>query len=280
MQLSISGRCEISRVPKKNGTCRLIYKPRLDFLEQLFSVVSIVEDAFRLHGADSRDHAFVSGRNCTSNALCHFGKGYVLKLDIKDFFDSVTPALVRSYLADRVVQIVMEDGAARQGLLTSPLVANLAMIVVDRRIAAFCSALGISYSRYSDDMTFGFDDRHLKTLVLKSVELILDDYGFVLNKGKTKLQNARNGALIITGVALTPAGVVATRETRRRIRAADHQRNVHQLKGLKEWEKCKPPSNFSVSRHGVILKRNRKLKKSEVRLARLRSFSGLDIQAD
>jgi hypothetical protein len=72
-----------------------------------------------------------------------------------------------------------------------------------------------------------------------------------LNTKKTRLQNSKNGAIHVTGVALTDTGVRPTRSTLRRIRAATHQDRSPQVKGLTEWARCKLPkqrSEFTVAR--------------------------------
>lgn len=102
-----------------------------------------------------------------------------------------------------------------------------------------------SYSRYADDLTFGFRKLEYKeTIELKVIE-ILSKYSFYLNSKKTKLQRLSGGRIIICGVAIDESSVYPTRKTLRKIRAAAHQKNYSSLIGLKEWAKCKVPSKRS-----------------------------------
>lgn len=193
------------------------------------------------------DHAFVHGKNCVTNAQAHLGKQYVLSMDIEDFFDSINPDLLRRYLTNKFIHLVTEDEAPRQGLPTSPVVCNLAMIEADAQIRSFCEEMGgVSYTRYADDLTFSFNDRALHRRAFVEVSEILMNFGLSVNKAKTRLQNIRNGAVHVTGIAITSEGIRPTRSTLRRLRAAIHQDNQAQASGLKEWSKCKFPKNCGV----------------------------------
>ena len=179
-----------------------------------------------------------------TNAITHFGKEFTLSVDIKDFFDSITRSHLISYLDQAWLYLILEDGAPRQGLPTSPVTSNIAMLSVDKRMSQLSATLGISYSRYADDLTFGFDDPSIRSFLINRVRHILADYGLSLNERKSHFQNAKNGSLIITGVALTKEGVFATRKTLRKLRASLHQGNDSSAKGLAEWAKCHLPKSL------------------------------------
>lgn len=238
---SASGRSSIIRVPKRSSGSRVIYVPDEKYREALASWKEALTALLERQLSRCQDHAFVKGRNCATNAQVHFGKGYVLSVDIEDFFDSISGKHLQPYLNDEALHWVLEDGSPRQGLPTSPVVANLAMLGADRKLLQLTEALGATYSRYADDLTFGYDDPTLRPLLLDAVVRILGEIGLRLNERKTLVQNAKNGALIITGVALTSTGVVSTRRTRRRLRAARHQGKRAQARGLAEWARCRFP---------------------------------------
>lgn len=236
-------RCKIRRIKKGSGKYRLIYIPNAQYKQDLSrcsaELASILDD----HLDDCLDHAFIRGRNCVTNARTHIGKTYVLSLDIEDFFDSIGIPLLTNFVKSEILDLVLEGGAPRQGLPTSPVVANIAMLDIDKRIRQLCESLGeISYSRYADDITVGFDIPSLRTALQSGIEAILLAKGLRLNIKKTLLQNSRNGAIRITGVSVVEGGVRPTRKTGRRIRAAVHQGNAFAAKGLIEWSKCKLPN--------------------------------------
>lgn len=238
---SDSGRSKIIRIPKRSSGSRLIYVPDKEYREALASWKEVLTSVLERHFGCCQDHAFVQGRNCATNAQVHFGKRYALSVDIEDFFDSISEEHLRPYLDDEALHWVLEDGAPRQGLPTSPVAANLAMLQVDQKLLQLSGALRATYSRYADDLTFGYDDPTLKPFLLEAVVRVLGEIGLRLNERKTLVQNAKNGALIITGVALTSTGVISTRRTRRRLRAARHQGKRAQASGLAEWARCRFP---------------------------------------
>lgn len=241
-RFSASGRSTIVDIAKGNGSTRRLYIPTPTYRVELAAAKPALLKVFDRHGGDCVDHAFAGGKNCVTNALCHVGKPLVLSLDMEDFFGHIRPRLVQTHLTSSFIALLFEDDAPRQGLLTSPLVSNLAMSPIDRRVTDLCRSLGdVTYSRYADDLTFSFVDPELAEVVQGGVSAILRSVGLTLNSKKTQLQNARNGIIHITGVALTNDGVRPTRRTLRRIRAAAHQKNERQLKGLKEWALCKLP---------------------------------------
>ena len=73
---------------------------------------------------------------------------------------------------------------------------------------------------------------------------IIEKRGLKINERKTNLQDSKNGKVIITGIAVDKNGICATRRTKKKARAAIHQKNLSSLRGLIEWSKCKLPNNL------------------------------------
>ncbi len=146
-------------------------------------------------------------------------------------------------------EICLLDGVARQGLPTSPALANLSGLEMDRLIQDGLHQAGIdsAYTRYADDLTVSFDDASQKHAVSQFVRDAVKSSGFILNPAKTHFQRLKNGRVIITGVAVDKNGVHPTRRTRRNMCAAMHQQNFESYAGLKEWCRCKTPGKYSKS---------------------------------
>ena len=188
-------------------------------------------------------YGFIPGRNCVQNAACHIGIPYTVCLDVKDFFDSIDPVLATGIPAE-IIKDCTVDGRFVQGLPTSPMISNIFFIPIDLKIREALSSFlaSFTYSRYADDITIGIDDKSLYGKTVDTVKEILSNYSLQLNDSKTKLQDASNGRMIITGVGVDETGVYPTRKTLKKIRAAKHQGNSSSLDGLEEWAKCRLPT--------------------------------------
>jgi len=253
-------------IPKGNGTYRKIYseidKTALSMYQRTAKELQdevLKQDKYpMLHHAV---HAFVRGRNPVTNALRHIGFKHTISYDLKDFFESVTIEKLKGIVSDDVLDFIMVDGAARQGLPTSPNAANLAFMKVDQEIVNFLELLCIrySYTRYADDITISFDDLEQLQYISQIVDSCVGINGYVINERKTKLQSARHGRRFITGIAVDDIGIYPTRKNRRRARAALHncltwqqthtgkyrlRRLKQKAMGLKEWCSCKKPRSI------------------------------------
>lgn len=177
-----------------------------------------------------------------TNALSHLGKQYVLKLDLADFFDSITIEHVRSRIPPEILIDVLLHGSPKQGLPSSPFVANVAMLDIDKSIlSAIRSIPAVTYSRYADDLTFGADDPDVFSVLSKRIQVILESKGLRVNSRKTRVQALSGGRIVITGIALSEVRAHPTRKTLRKLRAALHQDNKRSAEGLSDWAKCSLP---------------------------------------
>jgi hypothetical protein len=198
----------------------------------------------------------MEGRNPVTNALVHLGFRFSLSADIKDFFDTVTPDRVKKILSSEAQKLCFVDGAARQGLPTSPAIANLAAAPMDRAIVrAMARSIGKDgwvYSRYVDDLTVSYDDPDYHQDIRAILEREIHRCGFAANTRKWSLQWAGAGRRVICGVAIDSDGSLhATREARRKLRAARHQDpDSASAIGLEEWCSCKEPSQDLDGKRG------------------------------
>ncbi len=234
----------VIKIPKRSSGFRTIYCPSRDEKALLRSVKSQIERRVLQSGPNSDViHGAVRRRSPVTNAMSHVRHAFTLVADLKDFFDSVTAQRLKGKLSKELMNLVLVDGAARQGLPTSPAVANLAAIDVDKAILKMFEKRGIEavYTRYFDDLSISFDDEAAIPILLSELKNIVTRSGFKLAEHKTHLYRASAGRRLITGVAVDDHGVHPTREMKRRLRAAKHQGNKPQIAGLSEWCKLKMP---------------------------------------
>jgi RNA-directed DNA polymerase len=230
--------------PKRSGGERIILAPKreLKALQRkvLDGIVARVPTAATTHG-------FVRGRSVVTNAQPHVGKQVVLKLDLKDFFPSITfprvrglfvalgyPFPVAAALAllcteyDREVferdgtRYFVSDGPRHlvQGAPTSPALANLVAWRLDRRLGGLAARRGFAYTRYADDLTFSGDDIGAVHDVRRLAQRIIRDERFTTNYAKTRVAR-RSARQIVTGLVVNDQ-IATPRELRRRLRATLH----------------------------------------------------------
>lgn len=187
-------------------------------------------------------HGFAAGRSAVTHAELHTGQVTVLRLDLKDFFASVpagriyriwrtvgyspsvahvltglTTNTVPAAAWERIAGATPPDAVqARfrlgrqlatphlpQGAPTSPALANLAALGLDRRLAGLARASGLRYSRYADDLTFSGPARLLRRRAqLEPVAAaIAHEEGFTVNHRKTATQSA-GGRQTVCGIVV------------------------------------------------------------------------------
>lgn len=219
---------------KKGSKSRKVWIPNKSEKLELRKIKKKLDWLYFSLGIPDSVHGFIYGRNCRTNAERHCGYKYTISMDLKDFFDHVKSVHL-SVVPYNILNKCLVNGAARQGLSTSPILSNIALIAFDK----WAEKLPVAYTRYADDITIsGNELDQLKTCQKEIVEQ-LTCLGFKINHKKTKLQTSKNRR-IITGLSVDN-DVRSSRKTRRKLRAAIHQGNKNSEQGIKEWIKCKRP---------------------------------------
>lgn len=208
---------------KRHGGIREVFKPKSPFdaisknLHRSFTDLLPYEPPDHVHG-------FIRGRSTISNASQHLAKECVLRMDLEDFFPSISAATVKTSLqaqgyeekaADVAVSLVTIGGKLPIGLSTSPLLSNLVFLSTDRSLAEYAQSESLSFTRYVDDLTFSGEvtDRHSA-----DIGRILDDAGWSVNTRKTAFMR-RGGPQYVTGLYVGEAdGPRIPRKVKRRMR--------------------------------------------------------------
>lgn len=239
------------QIPKRDGSARTITAPKKDLkLAQRWALRNVFEK-LPVHGAA---HGFLPDRNVVSNALPHAGGHTVMKLDIKDFFPTITwkrvkgllrkaglreqPATLLALLVTesprqavefrgKTLYVATGPRALPQGSPASPAITNALCMRMDRRISALAKKFGARYTRYADDLTFSW---HTPEKDEDDGGYASGGYGQGYGRGtapgkREPLPRAPIGA-ILHGVKqiLTTEGFVLNGEKTRIMRADDRQR--------------------------------------------------------
>lgn len=249
-------------IPKRDGSERAIWAPLPKLKAAQHWILHNIAEKLLVHG---NVHGFLAGRSTLSNAAVHASPRLVVKMDIKDFFPTVTLPRVkgifrkagyREQIATLLAlicteaprEIVERDGkqyfvalgprCLPQGAPTSPALTNTLCLHMDQRIAGFAQKNGWRYTRYADDLTFSVATDHegdpkLGTL-LGVVRRIVEDEGFTIHPDKTRVSRT-GGCQRVTGLVVNgDLGPRVPRKLKRELRAAIH--NLKKGKGLKEGE--------------------------------------------
>ena len=204
-------------IRKKHGGLRQLTAP-VGRMRELLMCVNDVLTA--LYVTTPWAYGFVPRRSVVDNAKVHVGKRYVLNIDIRDFFPSISVEQVRSclmaepyrfseYAAGLIAGlcVVSRDGRKRlaQGFHTSPIVSNMVCASMDEQLADLAKQTGAVYSRYADDMTFSSDDDVLNVdgSFFQSVKSVVEQHGFALNDKKTRWQTRGKNRQEVTGLNVT-----------------------------------------------------------------------------
>ncbi|MGG6419333.1 reverse transcriptase family protein [Vibrio cholerae] len=139
---------------------------------------------------------FIKKKCLFDNAKPHEGKQYVLNLDLKDFFSSVSSknvcTLFKSLgypplLSYQMTNICTLNGCLPQGAPTSPALSNLVTIRMDYRIGKYCEKYALTYTRYADDMTISGNKLSIVKKARIMINKIIREEGFYIHPKKNKL---------------------------------------------------------------------------------------------
>lgn len=245
---------QVMKIPKKSGGFRTVAIPSRARKQACRDLLLRLHDLVREFCDPQIVHGFAEMRSPVTNALRHTGKRFTVSFDLQDFFDHVRVREILSkppsmrhiknlngcfVLSRRECEVVGDKlGIARQGLPTSPLVANLAANEMDRQIAREFPS--VVYTRYADDLSFSFDDPELIGPLRTRIPQITKDHGFPVNPNKTTVQDGQHGRRIICGVAVDDT-IHPTRAAKRKLRAAQHNALTGQTKTfpVKQWARYK-----------------------------------------
>jgi RNA-directed DNA polymerase len=257
-------------IPKRDGTERPIWAPLPRLKAAQAWVLHNVVERLPVHGAA---HGFLAGRSTLTNAAAHTNAKLVLKMDVKEFFPTVTWRRVkgvfrRAGYRERVAtllallctesprEVVQLDGTTYfvslgprclpQGAPTSPALTNALCLRLDRRLTGLAAKLDWRYTRYADDLTFSLPAAHVGPprlgALIGCVTRVVETEGFRVHPEKTRVARP-GGRQAVTGLVVNGDAAPRTPRTlRRQLRAALHNRKVG---------KPRPDGETAAQLHGL-----------------------------
>lgn len=216
-------------IEKKTGA-RIVEIPKPRLMDIQRKVLRGILDMVPPHEAA---HGFRKGRSCITYVGPHVAQAVVLRVDLRNFFTSISAARVQATFAtlgypgrvarllaglctNAVPMLIARQGAPTwlvakqlgadhlpQGAPTSPSIANLCALHLDYRLDGLARSLGGRYTRYADDIAFsgGEDMRRAVSKLPVLIAAIALEEGFEVNHRKTRVMHA-SARQMLTGIVV------------------------------------------------------------------------------
>ena len=213
----------VFKVPKKQvGKWRTIEDPADDLelvqrrLAKAFNNLYEKHLPLSVHGFIPKFICQGKPRDIFSNASTHLNCDFVLNVDLKDFFHSVTKSMIKKRLVDYydidssiaayIAKIATYKKRLPMGSSLSPVMSNLMALQLDIELETIAKQNNLSYSRYVDDITFS-GDHDFKALLLPRLDKLIAKYEFERNEAK--ISYFKQGEIsAVTGLLLHADGTL------------------------------------------------------------------------
>lgn len=184
----------------------------------------ILEEILEKQKVSENCHGFVKKRSILTNAYMHVGHRNILNFDIKDFFPSISQAMVTTQFqqmgysesaAKALASVCCYEEKLPQGAPTSPYMSNLILKNMDFELERFCRQKEITYTRYADDMSFSGNKEILQ--YSEHLRSIIERYHFRINEKKTCYYQDPYRK-IVTGLVVKEKEVCIPKKFKRKLR--------------------------------------------------------------
>ena len=235
-------RYKVFHIKKRNSKrLRTVAQPAREVKELQRWLVDWAFTSLPVHNAAT---AYIRGGGIRLNAQMHVNCRYLLKMDFQEYFPSIKLPAVRQHLTKHLHERYQDEDILRMckvvlwkptpfselelciGGPSSPIISNSVAFEFDKAIATCCAEMGVTYTRYADDLTFSTNKRGVlrgieKLVVQKCAQV---EYPILrINSDKT-VHVSKKYMRRVTGVTLSSEGKCSLgRDRKRLIRAALHR---------------------------------------------------------
>lgn len=239
-------RYKVYEIPKRGGRgVRTIAQPAPE-VKWIQSVV--VEELIKGWPMHPCATAYRKGISTAAHAALHVSSRFLLKLDFKDFFPSIQATDVARHVAAHT-KLSESDQRLLVNILTwrskttgrhclsigapsSPFVSNSMLFEFDTKVDELCGSLGVTYSRYADDLAFSTLKDGVLDHIANGVQRLLAELQYPrlsLNEAKSVNVSMRHRRSLV-GLVLTPERKISIgREQKRLLRAQIHRFAAQEL---------------------------------------------------
>ena len=225
-------------IPKKGGGVRRIDHPSKQLKAMQRWLLSYILSNLPIHPAAM---AYRKNRSIFQNAGLHVDSRYLLRMDCKDFFHSITDEDLKILIANRpgtfsgwtpyevdlFCKLVCKGGRLTIGAPTSPILSNAVCYDMDTVLYEISNKQGVTYSRYADDLFFSTKLPGvlptLESTVISTIAALTIPKNLAINPTKTR-HSSKGRTRRVTGITLGSDGKsYIGRGLKRKIRAMVHQ---------------------------------------------------------
>jgi len=212
-------------IPKSNGSgVRMIYHPSKELKKFHYFLIQNIFSQF-----PTSKYVFSYKKNTSIKDLAkvHKNNNFLLRIDFKDFFPSITAFNIIKLLqrgndekyfdfelsTDEMILIKMlvcRFNKLTIGAPTSPIISNILLYDFDKKLAKFCKKKNIKYGRYADDLYFSTNSPHVLSEVKEQIIILLkkEQLYFLINHDKT-IVTSKKRKKIIAGLVITPENKIS-----------------------------------------------------------------------
>ncbi|EKO3906856.1 retron St85 family RNA-directed DNA polymerase [Vibrio fluvialis] len=223
---------KVYTIPKRTSGHRVIAQPSKELKKYQRTYLAIQNLPIHESAMAYRD-----GISIKQNAIAHKDNTYLLKLDLENFFNSISEKLLWRVWESILPLPSMEDRKVLENLLfwcpskisggklvlsigapSSPLVSNFFMYQFDSVISKLCSERKIVYTRYADDLTFSTNQSNVLfeiPVLVKDTLAKLFGNAIRINRKKTKFSSKAHNRHV-TGITINNDGDISLGRARKR----------------------------------------------------------------
>ncbi|MCY1282495.1 group II intron reverse transcriptase/maturase [compost metagenome] len=230
--LNAPNKYKVYTIPKRTSGHRVIAQPSKELKVYQRKYLELQE--LPIHDAAM---AYRKGLSIKDNAIAHRRNRYLLKLDLENFFNSITsqlfwnvwrsitpmPSKADQFFLEKLLfwcpskrtggSLVLSIGAP-----SSPLASNFFMYNFDCAMNELCRDKKITYTRYADDLTFSTGHKDILFEIPFLVESKLTElfgHSIRINKKKTRFSSMAHNRHV-TGVTINNSGRLSLGRDRKR----------------------------------------------------------------
>ena len=237
---------KVYTIPKRTHGRRTIAHPCKELKELQRAFIELQN--FPVH---ANAMAYKKNYSIKDNALVHSKQQYLLKIDLSNFFNSITPTIFweawkNKWPLPSIIDVklmenllfwnryadVKNDLVLSVGAPSSPAISNFCLYTFDEIMLRYCSEKSIFYSRYADDMTFSTNVKDALFSVPSFVAEKLKDcfsLKIFINNQKTVFSSKAHNRHV-TGITITNDQTLSLGRNRKRyIKHLVHQYKLRKL---------------------------------------------------